>query len=72
MILWYSSIIIKRTEERSISEQNTVQNDTSKDQIITALRNEITVLNNLKTVVFQKGLDFIRKLLIKEAEIELI
>ena len=34
--------------------------------------NEITVFNNLKTVVFQKGLDFIRKLLIKEAEIELI
>ena len=27
-----------------MSEQNTVQNDTSKDQIITALRNEITVL----------------------------
>ena len=44
MILWYNSIIIKRTEERSMSEQNTVQNDTSKDQIITALQNEITVL----------------------------
>ena len=41
-------------------------------QIETSWERDGTTHINLKTVVFQKGLDFIRKLLIKEAEIELI
>ena len=60
MILWYSSIIIKRTEERSMSEQNTVQNDTSKDQIITALRNEITVLKE-QLALMQEQFEWLKK-----------
>lgn len=43
-----------------MSEQNTVQNDTSKDQIITALRNEITVLKE-QLALMQEQFEWLKK-----------
>lgn len=43
-----------------MSEQNTVQNDTSKDKIITALRNEITVLKEQLSLM-QEQFEWLKK-----------
>lgn len=43
-----------------MSEQNTVQNNTSKDQIITALRNEITVLKEQLSLM-QEQFEWLKK-----------
>ena len=43
-----------------MSEQNTVQNDTSKDQIITALQNEITVLKE-QLALMQEQFEWLKK-----------
>lgn len=43
-----------------MSEQNTVKNDTSKDQIITALQNEITVLKE-QLALMQEQFEWLKK-----------
>ena len=43
-LIWYNIFIIKRMEDRSMSERNTVNNDTTLAQENAALRNKVAVL----------------------------